>query len=117
MIPLTPEQVTTLKANATMASEQLKEIEMNQTLTDTCTMVNEVQGSCKKLARLNKLENLAQNDTQLAAFQAKKNLTDAQMTQLKDFVSSPKLFAHVSISLVLMNEADREYRLPRRVTT
>lgn len=87
LVPLTPDQVTQLKANGTMAAAQLKDIESNQTLADTCSKVNEVTGACKKYKQLTKLEEIAQNDTEIMMIQQKKNLTDTQVTMLKAFVS------------------------------
>lgn len=87
MVPLSSDQVAQLQANATMANSKLMEIESNQTLSNTCAEVNQVTVPCMEYAGLTKLEDLAQNDTKIASLQQKKNLTDAQVTSLKSFVS------------------------------
>lgn len=111
MIPLTPDQVTELKNNASMAADTLKTLESNTTLANTCAEVNEVTGTCMRFNGLMRLEELANNDTALAAFKARRNLTDDQVTRLKDFVCLPLLDTGRRII------TDEVYYRPRRNPT
>lgn len=79
----TAEQIIQFEANATIARDELKHVKANKTVVETCAKVDRVHGECNELDKLNKLEKLVHNDTMLAEYQAKKNLTDTQITQLK----------------------------------
>lgn len=86
MIPLTDEQVTELKGNATIAADQLKTLQANETLASTCATVNSVTQACMRYQGLMQMEDIAQNQTKLDNLQTRRKLTDEQVAQLKEFV-------------------------------
>lgn len=85
MIPLTDEEVKELKGNATIAADQLKTLQANETLASTCATVNSVTQACMRYQGLMQMEDIAQNQTKLDNLQMRRNLTNEQVAQLKQF--------------------------------
>ena len=81
---LTMEQITKIKDKATNATTQLKTAQGNTTLTSMCDEAAPVEKACGQMKAVMKLTELATNQTKLDKITAKKNLTQEQVTKIKD---------------------------------
>jgi hypothetical protein len=83
---LTSNQIDEIKAKAANATTRLTELKSNGTLVSQCAVIGadkQLKNQCKQIQRLTKLANLANNATALNELQTKRNLTTAQMEEIK----------------------------------
>ena len=80
-----------IKAKATNATQELKTMMSNTTLVSECAVVDaheKVVKECSSMKKLTKLSKLANNETALKAYEAKHNMTAAQMTKFQEKIGN-----------------------------
>ncbi|KAL1600637.1 hypothetical protein SLS60_007024 [Paraconiothyrium brasiliense] len=83
-------EIQVIKDKAANATTTLKTLQANTTLVDECNVIaanNQVKSECKAMKKLAKTAALANNQTAMDAFVAKKKLNDTQVTKFKDQIS------------------------------
>lgn len=83
-------EVQVIKDKAANATTTLKTMSANTTLVTECNVIaadKKVQSECKAMKELTKTAALANNQTALDAWVAKKKLNDTQVTKFKDMVT------------------------------
>jgi hypothetical protein len=84
---LTATQLNEIKAEAANATTRLTELKANTTLVSQCAAVaadKQLKSQCKEIETLTKLTAFVNNATALSELQAKRNLTAAQMEEIKE---------------------------------
>ncbi|KAF2477089.1 uncharacterized protein BDR25DRAFT_309393 [Lindgomyces ingoldianus] len=84
-------EVEALKAKAANATTELQTMQANTTLVTECAVIDahqKVVGECKAMKKLANLANLANNQTAMDAFMAKKKLNDTQMAKLEEKIGN-----------------------------
>ena len=83
-------EVQAIKDKAANATTTLKTLQANTTLVDECNVINAnkaVKAQCFAMKQISKMAALANNQTAMDAFVAKKKLNDTQVTQFKEKVT------------------------------
>jgi hypothetical protein len=83
-------EVQAIKDKAANATTTLKTLQANATLVDECNVINAnkaVKAQCFAMKRIEKMAALANNQTAMDAFAAKKKLNDTEITQFKEQVT------------------------------
>jgi hypothetical protein len=84
---MTAAKVDALKAKATAAAPKLQALSSNTTLTAECATLDankKMEKECKHMKKLQGFANLANNDTAMNAFAARKKLNGTQVDHLKE---------------------------------
>lgn len=84
---LTAAEVEEIKAKAATATTELQTMQSNSTLAQECATISAHQAvvkSCKQMNKLQKLINVANNQTAIDALVSKKGLNDTEVAKLKE---------------------------------
>lgn len=84
-------EVDDIKAKAQQATTELQAMQANTTLTTECAVIDahrKVVSSCKKINKLQKLADMANNQTAKDALVAKKKLNDTQVAKLDERIAN-----------------------------
>ncbi|KAF2686200.1 hypothetical protein K458DRAFT_298990 [Lentithecium fluviatile CBS 122367] len=84
-------EVAEIKSKAADATTQLQTMQSNTTLVTECAVVDAHQkdvSQCKRMKKLTKLAAMANNQTAMDAFVAKKELNSTQVTKLQEKIAN-----------------------------